>query len=132
MDGARGYSVVHPDTDPRRDYRTVCEVSGANGIFDSLVARMAPGGEMCLAGFYSEPVSFTFPPAFMRQLRFRIAAQWKESDLQAIATLANSGALALDGLITHREPVSRAAHAYATAFGDPHCVKMILDWRTAA
>jgi 3-hydroxyethyl bacteriochlorophyllide a dehydrogenase len=87
---------------------------------------------MCLAGFYSEPVSFTFPPAFMRQLRFRIAAQWKESDLQAIATLANSGALALDGLITHREPVSRAAHAYATAFGDPHCVKMILDWRTAA
>ncbi len=132
MDGARGYTVVHPDNDPRRDYRTVCEVSGANGIFDSLVARMAPGGELCLAGFYSAPVSFIFPPAFMRHLRFRIAAQWKESDLQAIATLANSGALALDGLITHREPVTRAANAYTTAFGDPHCVKMILDWRTAA
>jgi 3-hydroxyethyl bacteriochlorophyllide a dehydrogenase len=40
--------------------------------------------------------------------------------------------LDLDGLITHREPVTRAAAAYATAFGDPHCVKMILDWRTAA
>jgi len=131
MDGARGYPVMHPDDDPRRDYKTVCEVSGANGLLDSLISRMAPGGEICLAGFYSEPVSFTFPPAFMRQTRFRIAAQWKESDLSTIAELANSGALALDGLITHREPVSRAAEAYPTAFGDAHCVKMILDWRTA-
>jgi 3-hydroxyethyl bacteriochlorophyllide a dehydrogenase len=132
MDGARGYDVIHPETDTRRDYRTICEVSGANGLIDTLVGRLAPGGEICLAGFYSEPVSFTFPPAFMRHARFRIAAQWKESDLQTIATLANSGALALDGLITHREAVSRAADAYTTAFGDPHCVKMILDWRTAA
>ncbi len=132
MDGARDYQVVLPDSDTRRDYRTICEVSGANGIFDSLIARLAPGGEICLGGFYSEPVSFTFPPAFMRQARFRIAAQWKESDLRTIAELANSGALALDGLITHRAPVSRAADAYTTAFGDPHCVKMILDWRTAA
>ena len=132
VDGARGYPVVHPDDDQRRDYRTVCEVSGANGLIDSLVSRLAPGGEICLAGFYSEPVSFTFPPAFMRQARFRIAAQWKESDLRTVAELANSGALDLDGLITHREPITRAADAYSTAFGDPHCVKMILDWRTAA
>jgi len=132
VDGARGYPVVHPDHDQRRDYRTICEVSGANGLIDSLVSRLAPGGEICLAGFYSEPVSFTFPPAFMRQARFRIAAQWKESDLRTVAELANSGALDLDGLITHREPITRAADAYSTAFGDPHCVKMILDWRTAA
>ncbi len=131
VDGARGYTVVHPDHDARRDYRTICEVSGANGLLDTLVSRLAPGGEICLAGFYSEPVSFTFPPAFMRQARLRIAAQWKESDLRAIADLANSGALDLDGLITHREPIARAADAYATAFGDAHCVKMILDWRTA-
>lgn len=132
MHGARGYNVVRPDDDPRRDYASICEVSGANGLIDSLVSRLAPGGEICLAGFYSDPVSFVFPPAFMRQARFRIAAQWKESDLRTIAELANSGALALDGLITHREPVTRAADAYTTAFGDSHCVKMILDWRTAA
>lgn len=129
---ARGYRVVHPDQDTRRDYRTICEVSGANGLLDTLVSRLAPGGEICLAGFYSEPVSFTFPPAFMRQARFRIAAQWKESDLRAVADLANAGTLDLDGLITHREPVAHVADAYATAFGDPTCVKMILDWRTAA
>jgi 3-hydroxyethyl bacteriochlorophyllide a dehydrogenase len=132
MDGARGYDVIHPETDTRRDYRTICEVSGANGLIDTLVGRLAPGGEICLAGFYSEPVSFTFPPAFMRQARFRIAAQWKESDLLTVAALANSGALDLMDLITHHAPAAHAADAYATAFGDPHCVKMILDWRSAA
>lgn len=131
-DGARGYSVVHPQDDPRRDYRTICDVSGADGLLDTLVERLAPGGEICLGGFYSAPVSFTFPPAFLREARFRIAAQWKESDLHAVADLANRGTLDLDGLITHRESVARAAEAYTTAFGDPHCVKMILDWRTAA
>lgn len=132
MDGARGYQVVHPDSDPRRNYRTICDVSGADGLLDTLIGRLAPGGEICLAGFYSEPVQFTFPPAFLREARFRIAAQWKEQDLQAIAAFANDGTLDLDGLITHREPATRAAGAYTTAFGDPHCVKMILDWRTAA
>ncbi len=132
MDGARGYPVMHPDEDPRRNYRTICDVSGADGLLDTLIARLAPGGEICLAGFYSEPVHFTFPPAFLREARFRIAAQWKERDLQAIATFANEGRLDLNGLITHREPAAHAAAAYETAFGDPHCVKMILDWRPAA
>jgi 3-hydroxyethyl bacteriochlorophyllide a dehydrogenase len=77
-------------------------------------------------------VHFTFPPAFLREVRIRIAAQWKEHDLRAVAAFANNGTLDLDGLITHREPAVRAADAYATAFGDPRCVKMILDWRTAA
>jgi len=132
MDGARGYTVIHPNDDTTRGYRTICDVSGANGILDSLVDKLVPGGEIILGGFYSEPVSFTFPPAWLREARLRIPAQWKEQDLMAIAGFANSGRLDLDGLITHREPAARAADAYATAFGDPHCVKMILDWRSAA
>lgn len=131
-DGAQGYVVLHPDDDQRRNYRTICDVSGADGLLDTLIARLAPGGEICLAGFYSEPVHFTFPPAFLREMRLRIAAQWKEHDLHTVARLANDGTLDLHGLITHREPAACAAEAYATAFGDSRCVKMILDWRTAA
>lgn len=130
--GAHGYSVVHPDDDARHNYRTICDVSGADDLLDTLISRLAPGGEICLAGFYSNAVAFTFPPAFMREARFRIAAQWTTADLRAVAALANSGSLSLDDVITHREPATRAAVAYTTAFGDPHCVKMILDWRTAA
>ena len=60
----------------------------------------------------------------------RIAAQWVESDLAAVKTLAESGRLSLDGLITHRKNAAEADAAYRTAFGDPTCLKMILDWRT--
>ncbi len=55
-----------------------------------------------LAGFYSEPLSFAFPPAFMREARIRVAAEWQRADLVAVKQLVESGRLSLDGLITHR------------------------------
>jgi 3-hydroxyethyl bacteriochlorophyllide a dehydrogenase len=125
-----GYVVVAPDEDPRTDYRRVCDVSGDSTILDRLIARMAPGGEVILAGFYSQPLSFSFPPAFMRETRIQVAAEWRPPDIVAVKQLVDSGRLALDGLITHREPAARADAAYRTAFGDPACLKMILDWRS--
>ena len=50
----------------------------------------------------------------------------------AVTELANSGRLSLDGLITHHQAPSQAHAAYATAFGDDLCLKMILDWRNFA
>ena len=127
--GAEGYQVVGPADDPRRNYRAITDVSGDPAIIDTLVQRLAPGGEICLAGFYKAPLSFVFPPAFMREARLRIAAQWQRSDLELVARLAESGALSLEGLVTHRADASQAPEAYATAFGDPDCLKMVLDWR---
>ena len=129
-DGARGYAVVDPADDPRRDYRAIYDVSGDPAILDTLVARLAPGGEIVLAGFYSEPLAFQFAPAFMREARIRVAAEWREPDLADTRRLLDAGALALDGLITHRSAATDAASAYRTAFDDPSCLKMILDWRT--
>lgn len=129
-EGAVGYSVIDPASDPRRNYRSICDVSGDSRLLDTLISRLAPGGEIVLAGFYSESLSFAFPPAFMREARIRVAAQWHERDLLATKHLAESGALNLDGLITHRRPVAEADTAYRTAFGDPACLKMILDWST--
>ena len=126
--GAMGYAVVDPDADPRRDYRAIYDVSGDAALLDTLIARLAPGGEVVLAGFYHEPLSFAFPPAFMREARLRIAAQWQPADLVAVKDLAESGRLSLDGLITHRQRATAAAVAYRTAFDDPSCLKMILDW----
>lgn len=126
--GAEGYAVVHPESDSRRDYHCICDVSGDAGLLDTLVARLAPGGEIVLAGFYSEPLAFTFPPAFMREARLRVAAQWHESDLAEARQLAESGRLELDALITHRAHATEAQTAYRTAFTDPACLKMILDW----
>jgi 3-hydroxyethyl bacteriochlorophyllide a dehydrogenase len=131
-DGATGYLVVDPAEDARRDYRAIYDVSGDSGLLDELVARLAPGGEIVLAGFYSEPLRFAFAPAFMREARLRVAAEWRESDLVAVRALAESGLLSLDGLITHRADATSADAAYRTAFGDPACLKMILDWRSCS
>lgn len=127
--GAVGYRVVDPADDSRHDYRAIYDVSGDAALLDRLITRLSPGGEIVLAGFYSEPLTFAFPPAFMREARIRITAQWRESDLAAVKELAESGRLSLDGFITHRMDASDAAEAYRTAFSDPACLKMVLDWR---
>jgi bacteriochlorophyllide a dehydrogenase len=126
--GAVGYDCIAPEDDPRRDYRAIYDASGAKGMLDQLIQRIAKGGEIVLAGFYTEPVAFAFPPAFMREARIRIAAEWTPEDLTATRSLIESGALSLDGLITHTRPASDAAAAYETAFTDAACLKMILDW----
>jgi 3-hydroxyethyl bacteriochlorophyllide a dehydrogenase len=128
-EGGRGYQVVSPDDDPRRDYRCVCDVSGDSGLLDTLVQRLAPAGEIVLAGFYSAPLSFAFPPAFMREARIRVAAEWREPDLVAVRAQIADGRLPLDGLVTHRRDFASAPDAYRIAFEDPACLKMILDWR---
>jgi 3-hydroxyethyl bacteriochlorophyllide a dehydrogenase len=131
-DGATGYPVIALEDDPRRDYRAIYDASGAKGLLDQLVMRLQKGGEVVLAGFYSEPVAFAFPPAFMKEARIRIAAEWAPEDLVATRALIESGALSLSGLITHCRPASDAADAYETAFTDAGCLKMILDWKGQA
>lgn len=128
--GAAGYTVVDPAEDPRRDYRTICDVSGDPTILDTLVGRLARGGEIILAGFYDKPLAFSFPPFFMREARMRAATEFKPADLEAVTTLIAYGHLSLEGLVTHRRPAAEAVEAYRTAFGDPTCLKMVLDWRT--
>ena len=128
-EGAAGYSVVDPSTDRRRDYRSICDVSGDSALLDTLISRLAPGGEVVLAGFYDTPLSFIFAPAFMREARIRVAAQWQPGDLVEVRDMAESGRLSLEGLITHRHDALSADAAYRTAFGDPACLKMTLDWR---
>jgi 3-hydroxyethyl bacteriochlorophyllide a dehydrogenase len=131
-EGAMGYAVVDPAADERRDYRCICDVSGDATILDSLMARLAKGGEIVLAGFYEGSLSFDFVSAFLREARMRVAAEWRPEDLGAVIALIDEGRLSLDGLITHRAGVDRAEEAYRTAFGDPTCLKMILDWRARA
>lgn len=127
--GAAGYAVVDPAEDARRDYRRIVDASGDAGVLDALISRLAPGGEVVLAGFYERPLAFAFAPAFMREARLRVAAQWQPNDLLAVKALVEAGSLRLDGLITHHARAVDADAAYRTAFGDPACLKMVLDWR---
>ncbi len=127
--GGEGYNVIHPDDDDRRDYARIIDVSGDASSINAFIGRLAKGGELVLAGFYSQPISFAFAPAFQREARLRIAAEWQPDDLASIHAMVQSGSLNLDGLITSMEPAQNAAHAYPEAFENPECLKMVLDWR---
>ncbi len=128
--GAVGYRVIDPQTDDRRDYKAIYDASGDGALLDSLIGRLTRGGEVVLAGFYDKPLNFNFPPAFMREARLRIAAEFTADDLKAVTSMVASGALSLDGLVTHTRPAADAAEAYPVAFSDPTCLKMVLDWNT--
>lgn len=129
-DASAGYVVIDPAADTQRDYRLICDASGDAGLCNELILRLGRRGQIVLAGFYEQALSFDFAPAFMREARLQIAAEWQPEDLDQVVGLLRSGRLSLDGLITHRETPARAATAYHTAFADDACLKMILDWRT--
>jgi bacteriochlorophyllide a dehydrogenase len=128
--GAVGYDVINPAEDVRRDYDCIIDASGDTHILDRGMQHLAKQGEIVLAGFYSEQLHFTFPPAFMREATIKIAAQWQPDDLTNVLALIAEGKLSLANLVTHRVPASEAHGAYETAFTNPSCLKMLLDWRT--
>ncbi len=130
--GNHGYEVVAPEADTKRNYRSIIDASGDAGVLDSAIGRLARSGVVTLAGFYSQPLSFAFAPAFMREATIRVAAEFTAANIDSVLTLIDSGDLSLDNLISHDAAAEDCALAYDTAFRDPACTKMVLDWRNAA
>ena len=52
--------------------------------------------------------------------------------MQAVVAMVEAGRLDLTGLVTHSRPARDVAEAYPTAFSDPACLKMVLDWSACA
>ncbi|MEM7781036.1 MAG: chlorophyll synthesis pathway protein BchC [Pseudomonadota bacterium] len=129
LDGSDlNYTVTTAENDPRTDYSSIYDASGDAGLFDTLIGRLAKGGEVVLAGFYSERINFAFAPAFMKEARLRVAAEWQPDDLAQMHTMLRDGLLNLSGLISDHSPAERASEAYPKAFSNPDCLKMVLDW----
>jgi 3-hydroxyethyl bacteriochlorophyllide a dehydrogenase len=131
MGGAEGYTVLHPCDDEESKYKNICDASGQVSILNKLVGRLQHGGEIALAGFYDKDIQFNFPAAFMKEARLRIAAQWTPEDLRDVKQAIANGNLDLQGLITHHSRPSSIDEVYRTAFEDPSCLKMVVDWREA-
>jgi len=127
-EGAIGYECIAPKDDDRHDYSSIYDVSGYAHGLDNLIGRLGKRGEIVLAGFYSDRLSFGFAPAFQAEARLRVAAEWTPEDLASTRALIETGTLNLDGLITDVRPASEAETAYPTAFTEIDCLKMVLDW----
>lgn len=127
--GAVNYDVIDPADDTGAARQHIVDVSGACGDhFNRLIACLGKGGQLTLAGFYSEPVNFDFAPAFMREANLGIAAEWVPDDLNLVMTLLKSGNLQLNDLVSHQYSAGDAGTAYPQAFDDPACLKTILHW----
>lgn len=128
--GSQGaYEVVDPARSQGKRFNTIVDASGYGAGLDTWLAALAPRGEIVLAGFYTQPLAFNFVPAFLREARIRVAAQWQPQDLEAVRELVSDGVLSLAGIVNRRESVDAASEAYRQAFEDPACLKMVLDWR---
>ncbi|MEM8650638.1 MAG: chlorophyll synthesis pathway protein BchC [Pseudomonadota bacterium] len=126
------YKVVAPEEDEGNQYDCIMDLSGDASILDTLVRSLNSQGEIILAGFYSKDIQFAFPPAFMKEAKFIVSAEWQPEDLKIVRDLIDQERLSLSGLITHHKPTEFAAEAYHTAFNDPHCLKMVLDWKNVS
>ena len=131
MSGAEGYTVLHPCDDQENKYLNICDASGQVNVINKLISQLQLGGQITLAGFYEKDIQFNFPPAFMKEAKLRIVAQWTPQDLLDVKQLIASGRLQLDGLITHHRRPTSINEVYRTAFEDSSCLKMIVDWREA-
>ena len=130
-DGALGYAVIDPADDEGGARARVTDVSGAGGDhLDRLIAALDRGGRLTLAGFYESPLAFSFPAAFRREVSLEVAAEWTPADLAAVLALIEADALDLGGIVSDVRPAEEAEAAYARAFDDPHCLKMMLRWST--
>ena len=123
-----GYTVCDPDDDAERRFATIVDASGHGAALERWITHLAPRGELVLAGFYTAALGFNFVPAFLREVRIRVAAQWLPQDLEAVRGLVASGTLSLAGIVNYRAPMHDASDAYRQAFEDPACLKMVLDW----
>ena len=128
-----GYTVLTPEQDTRRDYATICDASGAAGLLDTLIPKLAKRGEITLAGFYEDAAVLHLPA--------RLHARGADPHRSGIHHGGHAGredaggrsvALSLSGLISHHAAASTAAEAYEQAFTDPNCIKMALDWSALA
>ncbi len=126
--GAQGYLVMTPEACRGKQFGCIVDASGAGDSLGQWIDHLSPGGEVVLAGFYTRALSFNFVPAFLREARLRVAAQWQPSDLQAVAGMVRDGSLSLDGLITDEFSPAQATQAYEKAFEDPNALKVVLNW----
>jgi len=95
------YKVIDPLNDSSSDHKAIYEASGDISVLDKIIPKLKKNGEIVLAGFYSSPISFAFPPAFMREARFRISAEFNTEDINITRSLLETGALSLECLISH-------------------------------
>ena len=101
------------DGDSRLDVIFDCAGSDES-LHESMVA-VAPGGRVVLVGIPEhDRSSFQASIARRKEISLLLSRRMIPQDLVRAAQMAGSGEVSLDGLITHRFPMSEATLAFQT------------------
>lgn len=115
--------------EPRFD--ALIECSGAAGALGGALDALAPGAVVVLVGMGEETVSL--PVDLLQRRELWVTGTFRYANMfPAAIALAASGAVDLDGLVTHHFGLAHAADAITCAQRDPATLKVIITPATGS
>jgi 3-hydroxyethyl bacteriochlorophyllide a dehydrogenase len=109
------------------DCDVIIEASGKMAALIGAIGCLALNGRIVLLGYYDE-LHLPYMPLFLKQAQLITAKEWAPGDLQRCRDLIASKKLDVSPLITHQAAITDVVQAYATAFDDVSCIKLVLTW----
>ncbi len=108
---------------------TVIDCTGSMKAIEQSFAYLAMNAKVVLAGFYQR-IDLPYHMAFMKELSFIAAKQWRLGDLERVRDLIAREKINVKKIFTHQSSAFNGIQdAYQTAFNDPSCLKMVLNWK---
>jgi 3-hydroxyethyl bacteriochlorophyllide a dehydrogenase len=110
---------------------TVIDCTGSMKAIEQSLAHLTMNAKVVLAGFYQR-IDLPYHMAFMKELTFIAAKQWRLGDLERVRDLIARDKINVKKIFTHQSSAFNGIQdAYQTAFNDPTCLKMVLNWKEA-
>ncbi|MGQ9805618.1 MAG: chlorophyll synthesis pathway protein BchC [Chlorobiales bacterium] len=111
----------------------LCDVmidcTGSMKAIEQSFAHLVMNAKVILAGFYQR-IDLPYHMAFMKELTFVATKQWRLGDLERVRDLIAREKINAKKIFTHHSSVFNGIQeAYQTAFNDPTCLKMVLNWK---
>ncbi len=107
----------------------VIDCTGSMKAIEQSFAHLAMNAKVILAGFYQR-IDLPYHIAFMKELMFVAAKQWRLGDLERVRDLIAREKINAKKIFTHHSSAFNGiVEAYQTAFNDPSCLKMVLNWK---
>lgn len=107
----------------------VIDCTGSMKAVEQSFAHLVMNAKVILAGFYQR-IDLPYHLAFMKELTFIAAKQWRVGDLERTRDLIAREKIDARKIFTHQSfAFNGIEQAYHTAFNDPNCLKMVLNWK---
>ncbi|MEI8032936.1 MAG: chlorophyll synthesis pathway protein BchC [Chlorobiaceae bacterium] len=111
------------------EFDVLIDSTGIMSAIDTGLRFLKFHGTVVFGGYYQR-MNIDYSQAFEKELSFIAAKQWAKGDLERVRELIALGNLNTEKIFTHRCTIDEQIEAaYLTAFNDPDCLKMVVNWK---